>query len=75
LIANQAVLLEHGNNVFESVAMPPEDVQTVLKDTIDFVIAIDAVNHEIDQEKEDATFLEATRRRVQSMLSGFAEEG
>jgi len=45
----------------------------VLKETIDSVIDIDAFNHELDQEKQDAAFLATARRQVQHTLSGITE--
>jgi len=55
---------QHGQNVFELEALDPEDLQAILQETIDRVIDVEAFNHEIDQEKQDAAFLEATRKRV-----------
>ncbi|MHC4178862.1 MAG: hypothetical protein ACYSWU_15225 [Planctomycetota bacterium] len=71
--SNRRLATEHGNNIFESEALPSEDLQAVLKGTIDAVIDIDAINHAIDQEREDAALLEATRRRVHIVLSGIGE--
>jgi len=59
---------KHGDDVFELEALEPHDLQGVLEQTIDAVIDVDAFNHELDQEKQDATFLEASRRRVHSEL-------
>ena len=59
---------EHGEDVFELEALAPEDLQAILQETIDSVIDIEAFNHEIDQEKQDAAFLERTRRTVSSVL-------
>jgi len=65
---------EHADDVFELEAIPPEDLQEILRQPIDGVIDIDKFNREIDREKKDATFLEATRREVYSVLSGIAGE-
>jgi len=59
---------EHGDDVFELEALEPEALQTVLAETIDAVIDTDAFNHELDQEKQDAAFLDKTRRRVHREL-------
>jgi len=59
---------EHGEDVFELEALAPEDLQAILQETIDSVIDVEAFNHEIDQEKQDAAFLERTRRTVSSVL-------
>lgn len=59
---------QHGNHVFELEALPPETLQKLLTEAIDAVIDRDAFNHEIDQEKRDAAFLEAVRRRVHQEL-------
>lgn len=60
---------KHGEDVFELEALEPEDLQSILQETIDSVIDIEAFNHEIDQEKQDAAFLEGTRRTVQRVLA------
>ena len=59
---------QHGDDVFELEAVPPEVLQNLLRDAIDAVIDTEAFNHEIDQEKQDAASLETTRRRVQGLL-------
>jgi hypothetical protein len=59
---------EHGDDVFELEAVPPQVLQNLLRDAIDAVIDKKAFNHEIDQEMADAATLEITRRRVQGVL-------
>jgi len=59
---------EHGDDVWELEALPPETLQQVLEDAIDAVIDQKTFNHEIDQEKQDAASLETTRRRVHRLL-------
>jgi hypothetical protein len=49
-------------------AIAPEALQRLLTEAIDAVIDVEAINHEIDQEKQDAAFLAATRRRVYQEL-------
>ena len=67
----------HGDDVFELEAVEPETLQELLVAAIDSVLDIDAFNHELDQEKQDAAFLEGTRRTVQSVLADvdFGDEG
>jgi len=64
----------HGDSVWELEALPPETLQRVLQEAIDNVIDIEAFNHEIDQEKQDAASLENTRRRVHRLLSDTPQE-
>jgi len=59
---------KHGDDVFELEALPPETLQQVLRNAIDSVIDIDAFNHELDQEKQDAAHLDNVRRRVHHVL-------
>jgi hypothetical protein len=56
---------EHGKDCWELQAIPPKDLQQILRDAIDSVIDIEAFNAELDAEREDAVFLEG-RRRVAS---------
>lgn len=58
----------HGDAVFELEALRPEDLQAALRLAIESVIDRKALNHEIDQEKEDAAFLENKRREILAML-------
>ncbi len=58
----------HGDNVFELEALAPEDLQKLLKNAIDSVIAHDAFKHEVDTEKKDAASLANRRRQILSIL-------
>lgn len=53
---------QHGDDVWELEALPPETLQRVLQEAIDAVIDVEAFNHEIDQEQADAAKLEGVRR-------------
>ena len=44
-------------------------MQSILKGAIDSVIDIDAFNHELDQEKADAAFLQGVRNTVHAALA------
>ncbi len=57
---------KYGTDVFELEALEPDDLQELLSEAIDS----NAFNAELDSEKEDAEFLENTRRRVAVALKG-----
>ncbi|MGO9913571.1 MAG: ParB N-terminal domain-containing protein [Isosphaeraceae bacterium] len=61
---------KHGDDVFELEAIPPTDLQGIMRAAIDEVIDVEAFNAELDCERDDAAFLENTRRRVNVALSG-----
>ena len=65
---------EHGKNVYELEAVKPEVLQQLLTEAIDSVIDIDALNQEIEAEREDAAFLEEARQRACIALGGMKEE-
>ena len=58
----------HGDDVYELEALPPETLQDELRQTIDQVIDIDALNGEIDEERKDAIFLTGIREVVYKTL-------
>jgi ParB-like chromosome segregation protein Spo0J len=66
----------HGEDVFELEAVPPVELQQILRTAIDGVIDVAAFNAEIDAEKRDAAHLDAVRRAVQAQLAdlNFEEE-
>jgi ParB-like chromosome segregation protein Spo0J len=59
---------EHGDDVFELEALPPEELQRVLRAAIDRTIDVDAFNAEVTAEKADARYLEGVRRTVHATL-------
>lgn len=61
----------HGENVYELEAIPPDVLQTLLRNAIDSVIDVDAFNSECDREKEDASFLDGARKIVKKHWKGF----
>jgi hypothetical protein len=68
-------LEQHGDDVFELEALAPEDLQQLLRDAIDSVIDINAYNHEIEHEEQDAVYLEGVRRRTQRALAEVLDGG
>jgi hypothetical protein len=59
---------KHGENVFELEAVPPVTLQTILRETIDSVLDLDAFNAEIDREGQDSEDLERHRKRAHQAL-------
>jgi hypothetical protein len=66
---------EHGENVFELEALPPAELQAILRAAIDSVLDVDAFNRELDAEKRDATHLAGVRKIVARALKGIDMEG
>jgi hypothetical protein len=68
---------QHGENVWELEAAPPDELQRILRGSIDSIIDIKAFNAEVDAEKLDAAFLDGVRQRmlraIGPMLDGGAE--
>lgn len=64
---------KHGEQVYELEAIKPEQLQAILREVIVNVLSIDALNREIDREKQDAAFLDAERRRACQMLEGVGD--
>ena len=66
---------KNGTNVFELEALEPQVLQQILREAIDSVLNIDAINREIEAERTDAAFLEVTRQRVQHALKDISLDG
>ncbi|MBI5525194.1 MAG: ParB N-terminal domain-containing protein [Deltaproteobacteria bacterium] len=65
----------HGKNVFELEALPPARLQMVLREAIESVVDCEALEIERQKEKQDAEFLENTRRRVLAVVGDVGEGG
>jgi hypothetical protein len=61
---------KHGQNVFELEALPPAELQKVVRDALDRVIDVGAFNAELEAEKKDAAFLAGVRREVGEKMAG-----
>jgi hypothetical protein len=59
---------EHGDDVFELEAVPPGDLQDILREAIDAIIDMAAFNAEVAAEKRDAAHLDEVRQRVHDTL-------
>jgi ParB-like chromosome segregation protein Spo0J len=66
---------EHGNDVFELEALPPETLQAVLREKIRGVIDRKAFQRELEAEKQDAVRLAGARAIVQKALAETASFG
>lgn len=58
----------YGTDTYELEALPPAELQQILGDAIDSVLDIEAFNHELRQEQDDAAFLATARQRMQVAL-------
>lgn len=63
---------KHGHDVFELEALPPDTLQELLRDAIDSVMDVGALNHEIGEEKKDAAFLAEARQVATAALTDMA---
>jgi hypothetical protein len=63
----------HGDDVYELEAIPPADLQSILKQAIDSVIDVDAFNAEINREKQESDYLNDVRKAVKKLLSDLPE--
>jgi hypothetical protein len=59
---------KYGDDVFELEAVPPDQLQAILRDAIDAVLDVAAFNAEVEAEKRDAAYLEGVRKTVHEML-------
>jgi hypothetical protein len=58
----------HGSDTYELEALPPEELQEILDETIRGVLDLDAFNREVDAEKADAAKLEALRQSIRGSI-------
>jgi hypothetical protein len=61
---------QHGEDVFELEAVPPERLQAILRDAIDGVLDTSAFNAEVEAEKGDVRHLDQMRRQVLQRIDG-----
>jgi len=70
---HEKFISRHGNDSYELEALPPEKLQDLLREAIDSVIHQELFEAERNKEKEDAEYLENTRRRVLSVIGTINE--
>jgi hypothetical protein len=61
---------KYGKNVFELEALPPRELQRILRRTLNSVLDIAALNREMEAERRDAMHLESVRKAVHDHLRG-----
>ncbi len=59
----------HGEHVFELEALEPEQLQAILRQTIESVLDMDLLRAEQDAERQDAARLAAVQKTVHDMLA------
>jgi len=64
----------HGHDVFELEAVPPEQLQELLRRAIDSVLDVNAFNAEVEAEKRDAGQLAGIRRALGDSLDGWVAD-
>lgn len=65
----EAFVEKYGTDVYELEALSPDTLQTLVRNTIDSVIDVDAFNAELDAEREDAAYLDGVRRVASEVLA------
>jgi hypothetical protein len=60
----QGFVEKYGDDVFELEAIPPAELQVILRQVIDSVLDVDAFNTEVDAEKKDAAELDKIRKHL-----------
>jgi ParB-like chromosome segregation protein Spo0J len=63
---------QHGDNVYELEAVPPERLEQILTRAIDGVLDVKAFNAELSREQDDVAYLDGVRRAAQKHLGGIA---
>ncbi len=63
----------YGDSVYELEAIPPDELQQMLRSAIESVLDMQAFKAEIEAEKKDAAHLDAVRRRIISTLQTAGE--
>ena len=61
---------DHGHDVFELEAIPPEALQEILREAILSVIDTDALEREQEQERADLLALRRQRERILKVVEG-----
>jgi hypothetical protein len=64
----------HGEDVFELEAVPPDQLQSMLRQALDSVLDVNAFNTEIELEKLDAAQLEGVRRALPEDLESALDD-
>jgi hypothetical protein len=62
----------HGENVFELEAVPPQELQQILRQSVDSVLDVKSFNREIAAEKRDAARLSSIRQTLQRSIESMA---
>ena len=65
---------QHGTNVFELEAVPPDVLQRLLAEAIGAVLDVETWNGDVEAEREDAVFLEQARQRACLALADMKDD-
>lgn len=65
---------KHGKYAYELEALTPEQLQQIVSDAIDSVLDVPAFNAQIDDERNDAAFLQGVRNHAKNQLTGVLGE-
>ena len=66
---------KHGKNVFELEAIRPDVLKKILRTTIESVIDLDMFSEQVEQEKQDAAYLQGVRETLHSAMMEMGIEG
>jgi hypothetical protein len=65
---------KYGDQCWELEALPPDELQDIVRQAILSVIDVDAYNDEAGREREDARFLAGVRKTVREAITGIIPE-
>ncbi len=66
----QRYVSRFGHDVYELEAVPPKTLQGLLRDALNSVIDVEAFNHEIEREKQDAAEIADRRATLMAVMAG-----
>jgi len=70
----KAFVQRYGKKVYELEALSPEQLQTILSEAIDSVLDVQLFNAELEDERKDATYLQAVRKSISSNTLDLLED-
>jgi hypothetical protein len=65
---HKGFVAKHGETVHEIEAVPPQELQGILREAVNSVMDVQAFNREVEAEKQDAAFLEGVRKTIHSSV-------
>lgn len=64
---------KHGEHVWELESLHPAELQRIVRETVESAIDVEAFNHEVEAEKEDARYLAGLRKAAIAAIGDLAD--